>query len=137
MVLEVMDSHFFFWIEKVGVFFGQVMEESRRWNGLGEKVGLRYVIGEDDDASQVSCVQCSPDSRCMIVAYINGLLREYLLPATTAVDAKAQMNRQWRSTHTAPIKLIRFSSNSAMLATGSADFTLKVEFIANLTRSLW
>uniref|UniRef100_F1KV63 Transducin beta-like protein 3 n=1 Tax=Ascaris suum TaxID=6253 RepID=F1KV63_ASCSU len=86
----------------------------------------RYVIGEDDDASHVSCVQCSPDSHSMIVAYTNGLLREYILPAKTAIDAKAQMNRQWRSTHTAPIKLIRFSSNATMLATGSADFTLKV-----------
>ncbi|VDM50138.1 unnamed protein product [Toxocara canis] len=87
----------------------------------------RYVIGEMDDAGHVTCAQCTPsDAHSMIVAYANGLLREYVLPRMTATEIKAEMKRQWKSTHTAPIKIIKFSPNAALLATGSADFTVKV-----------
>ncbi|VDK18482.1 unnamed protein product [Anisakis simplex] len=96
-----------------------------------EDASTRYIIGDPDESSHVTCAQRVPNSNRLIVAYSNGLLVEYALPILSAVvpegtELKPTLMRQWKSTHTAPIKIMKFSPDSEMLATGSADFAVKV-----------
>ncbi|VDK49773.1 unnamed protein product, partial [Gongylonema pulchrum] len=82
-----------------------------------------YTIGsEDEDGLRVSAFVLSQDDEAsIVVAYTNGLLRNYRLPVSPSTSP--DILRQWKSTHKAPVLVMRFEN--CLLATGSADFYVK------------
>lgn len=64
------------------------------------------------------------------MAYTNGLLQNYRLPSLKngSEAASPEIIRQWKSTHVAPVLVMKFSEEDTLLATGSADFNVKVLF---------
>ncbi|EFO22860.2 hypothetical protein LOAG_05625 [Loa loa] len=87
-----------------------------------------YKIGDEEDLLRVSTFLLNEDCNSIIVAYTNGLLRNYrLFPQENGSEVvNPVIVRQWKSTHTAPVLVIRFSRGDTLLATGSADFVVKV-----------
>ena len=91
-----------------------------------------FTLGSSDDNSSVSCVRLAPSDRTIVIAYSNGLLRLYAMPKQDTDDdadktpQSATMERQWKSTHFAPIMVMEFGDDGNLLATGSADFCIKV-----------
>lgn len=76
---------------------------------------------------RISTFLLSQDCGFLVVAYTNGLLRNYRLPSSQiGSDTSPVIVRQWKSTHTAPVLIMKFSESGALLGTGSADFTVKV-----------
>lgn len=87
-----------------------------------------YKIGNEQDSLRISTFLLNEDCSSIIVAYTNGLLRNYRLPSLQngSEVGSLEIVRQWKSTHTAPVLVMRFSEGDTLLATGSADFTVKV-----------
>uniref|UniRef100_A0A915Q5K6 U3 small nucleolar RNA-associated protein 13 C-terminal domain-containing protein n=1 Tax=Setaria digitata TaxID=48799 RepID=A0A915Q5K6_9BILA len=89
---------------------------------------LSYTIGTEEDPLRVSTFLLNEDCRFMVVAYTNGLLRNYRLPSleNRLEIMSPEIVRQWKSTHTAPILHMKFSEGDILLASGSADFVVKI-----------
>ncbi|MFH4975908.1 hypothetical protein AB6A40_002617 [Gnathostoma spinigerum] len=88
-----------------------------------------HVIGNEDENLRITCAALSNTDGSIIVSYSNGLIRQYVLP--TSQSGTAEIKRQWKSTHSAPIGVMRFTSDSSLLATGSADFSIKIWSLNN------
>lgn len=87
-----------------------------------------YKIGNEEDQLRISTFLSSEDYTSIVVAYTNGLLRSYRLPSLEIGSEiiNPEIVRQWKSTHTAPVLVMKFSKGDTLLATGSADFIVKV-----------
>ncbi|VDM93122.1 unnamed protein product, partial [Litomosoides sigmodontis] len=87
-----------------------------------------YKIGNEDDQLKISTFLLSEDCTFIVVAYTNGLLRSYRLPSlhSSSEGVNAEIVRQWKSTHVAPILVMKFARGDTLLATGSADFVVKI-----------
>ncbi|VDN08035.1 unnamed protein product [Thelazia callipaeda] len=87
-----------------------------------------YKIGDEDDPLRASTFLLNEKCGSIIVAYTNGLLRIYRIPLSKIVfeETNLEILRQWKSTHTAPVLIMKFSEDNTLLATGSADFSVKI-----------
>ncbi|KAM3718536.1 Transducin beta-like protein [Dirofilaria immitis] len=88
-----------------------------------------YKIGSEEDPLKISTFLLNKDCNSAVVAYTNGLLRNYrLLPSLEngSEVVNPEIIRQWKSTHAAPVLVMKFSKDDILLATGSADFVVKV-----------
>uniref|UniRef100_A0A914DIJ3 U3 small nucleolar RNA-associated protein 13 C-terminal domain-containing protein n=1 Tax=Acrobeloides nanus TaxID=290746 RepID=A0A914DIJ3_9BILA len=82
---------------------------------------LKYTIGEAEDESRATSFAISHDDSQFVVTYANDLIKKYSL-----ANNEATLDRQFRGTHNAPVLITRFSPDSSRLATGSADFSVKM-----------
>lgn len=91
-------------------------------------VNCSYKIGNEEDLLRISTFLLNGNCNSIVVAYTNGLLRNYRLPLLEngSEVVNPEIIRQWKSTHSAPVLVMKFSRGDALLATGSADFVVKV-----------
>ncbi|VDN93960.1 unnamed protein product [Brugia pahangi] len=87
-----------------------------------------YKIGNEEDLLRISTFLLNGNCNSIVVAYTNGLLRNYRLPLLEngSEVVNPEIIRQWKSTHSAPVLVMKFSRGDALLATGSADFVVKI-----------
>ncbi|KAI6183587.1 hypothetical protein M3Y97_00504600 [Aphelenchoides bicaudatus] len=79
-----------------------------------------YSVGDSEDSARVTCFTLQSDCSHIVVAYNNGIIKQYRLH-----DESATMLCQFRSTHTGPILVCKLSPDGQQLFTGSADYTVK------------
>ena len=89
-----------------------------------------YLIGDPDDQVDITCAILLEEEHCfMTIAYTNGLICRYTLRSSSAgMKGNVELNRRWKSTHSAPVLVMKYSCNGQLLATGSADFNVKAGF---------
>lgn len=87
---------------------------------------FRLIIGDINEDLRITCTLLNKNDSSMIIAYSNSLLRQYSLSFDKDSNLSAEIKRQWKSTHTLPILVMKNSPNDIYLATGSADFAVKV-----------
>ena len=80
-------------------------------------------IGQDDTSSEVASFALFND--LIVVAYRNQLLRQFNWVTGACL-------RTWKSVHKSAIICMTFDSNGSLLATGGADFTVKIWDIQHL-----
>ena len=80
-------------------------------------------IGEDDTSSEVASFALFND--LIVVAYRNQLLRQFNWTTGTCL-------RTWKSVHKSAITCMKFEPNGLLLATGGADFTVKIWDVEHL-----
>lgn len=85
-----------------------------------------FSIGDPDDSARVTCFTLSVDSSQLVVAYTNGIVKQFQLHGDSAT-----IMCQFRSTHSGPILVCRLSTDDRQLFTGSADCTVKVWSISD------
>ncbi|CAG9532779.1 unnamed protein product [Cercopithifilaria johnstoni] len=87
-----------------------------------------YKIGNEEDQLRISTFSLNEDYSSIVVAYTNGLLRSYRLPLLENGSAvvNPEIVRQWKSTHAAPVLVMKNFGGDTLLATGSADFVVKI-----------
>ncbi|CAI4232177.1 unnamed protein product [Auanema sp. JU1783] len=83
-----------------------------------------YTIGDPEDVVRITCICLDDDRQRLVVAYNNFMVREYTLPQSPG--DKPEVARMWKSNHEAIITRMRFNSDYTLLATGSADYNVKV-----------
>uniref|UniRef100_A0A8R1YA34 WD_REPEATS_REGION domain-containing protein n=1 Tax=Onchocerca volvulus TaxID=6282 RepID=A0A8R1YA34_ONCVO len=89
---------------------------------------LSYKIGSEEESLRISTFLLNENCSSVVVAYTNGLLRNYRLPSLESGSevVNPEIIRQWKSTNAGPILVMKFSKDDILLATGSADFVVKV-----------
>ncbi|VDM69960.1 unnamed protein product [Strongylus vulgaris] len=80
-----------------------------------------YTIGEAEESLRITSICLDHNRSRLLVAYTNYVIREFALGESCATVA-----RMWKTMHTAPILSMKFNKDGSMLATGSADHTVKV-----------
>ncbi|CAF0814946.1 unnamed protein product [Adineta ricciae] len=80
-------------------------------------------IGQDDTSSEVASFALFND--LIVVAYRNQLLRQFNWTIGTCL-------RTWKSVHKSAIVCMTFDPNGTLLATGGADFTVKIWDVEHL-----
>uniref|UniRef100_A0A914XEE8 U3 small nucleolar RNA-associated protein 13 C-terminal domain-containing protein n=1 Tax=Plectus sambesii TaxID=2011161 RepID=A0A914XEE8_9BILA len=92
-----------------------------------------FTLGSSEDSSSVTSVRLAPTDRFIVVAYSNLLIKQYTIAQKPEPDEEVLPNaeavtleRQWKSQHRAPIMVMEFCDDASLLATGSADFSIKV-----------
>ncbi|KAK6058745.1 WD domain, G-beta repeat protein [Cooperia oncophora] len=80
-----------------------------------------YTIGDPDESLRITCICLDKSRSRLIVAYNNQVIREF-----TVSDETPALARTWKTMHTAPILCMKMNSDGTLLATGSADHTVKV-----------
>ncbi|CAF1358144.1 unnamed protein product [Rotaria sordida] len=80
-------------------------------------------IGQDDTSSEVVSFALFND--LIVIAYRNQLLRQFNWTTGTCL-------RTWKSVHKNTIICMTFNSNGSLLATGGADFTVKIWDVEHL-----
>jgi WD40 repeat protein len=80
-------------------------------------------IGQDDTSSEVASFTLLND--LIVVAYRNQLLRQFNWTTGTCL-------RTWKSVHKSTIICMTFDPNGLLLATGGADFTVKIWDVEHL-----
>ncbi|CAF4129104.1 unnamed protein product, partial [Rotaria sp. Silwood2] len=80
-------------------------------------------IGQDDTSSEVVSFALFND--LIVIAYRNQLLRQFNWTTGTCL-------RTWKSVHKNTIICMTFDSNGSLLATGGADFTVKIWDVEHL-----
>lgn len=80
-------------------------------------------IGQDDTSSEVASFTLFND--LIVVAYRNQLLRQFNWTTGTCL-------RTWKSVHKSAIICMTFDPNGLFLATGGADFTVKIWDVEHL-----
>ena len=78
---------------------------------------LVRAIGDDDTSSEVASFAVHKD--LVVIAYRNQLLRQFNWTTGTCL-------RTWKSVHKSAIICMTFDPNGSLLATGGADFTVKI-----------
>ncbi|MCP9264064.1 hypothetical protein DINM_006986 [Dirofilaria immitis] len=92
-----------------------IVDNLQDWKRGGSVKNINFLLNKDCNSA--------------VVAYTNGLLRNYrLLPSLEngSEVVNPEIIRQWKSTHAAPVLVMKFSKDDILLATGSADFVVKV-----------
>jgi U3 small nucleolar RNA-associated protein 13 len=74
-------------------------------------------IGQDDTSSEIDSFVLHDEF--VVIAYRNQLLRHFNWTTGTCV-------RTWKSVHKSAITCMRYAPNGSLLATGGADFTVKI-----------
>ncbi|VDD92647.1 unnamed protein product [Enterobius vermicularis] len=92
-----------------------------------------YDIGNADDNSQITCaVLLEEPSFSITLAYANGLICRYTLHSTDSVKkCSTELNRRWKSVHSAPVTVMKYCNDATLLATGAPDFLVKVWNVDN------
>ncbi|KHJ96550.1 Utp13 specific WD40 associated domain protein [Oesophagostomum dentatum] len=79
------------------------------------------TIGDPEETLRITCICLDKNRSRLLVAYTNYVVREYSLGENIG-----EVARSWKTMHTAPILSMKFSHDGSMLATGSADHTVKI-----------
>ncbi|EYC44227.1 hypothetical protein Y032_0468g2015 [Ancylostoma ceylanicum] len=80
-----------------------------------------YTIGDPEETLRITCICLDKNRSRLLVAYTNYVIREFTLGESTVSVA-----RTWKTMHTAPILTMKFNQDGSMLATGSADHSVKI-----------
>jgi WD40 repeat protein len=80
-------------------------------------------IGQDDTSSEVASFALFND--LIVISYRNQLLRQFNWTTGTCL-------RTWKSVHKSAITCMTFDPNGLLLATGGADFTVKIWDVEHL-----
>ncbi|CAF2157169.1 unnamed protein product [Rotaria magnacalcarata] len=80
-------------------------------------------IGEDDTSSEIASFALFND--LIVIAYRNQLLRQFDWKTSTCL-------RTWKSVHKNTITCMTFNPSGSLLATGGADFTVKIWDVEHL-----
>ncbi|VDK80036.1 unnamed protein product [Cylicostephanus goldi] len=79
-----------------------------------------HTIGDPEESLRITCICLDKNRSRLLVAYTNYVIREFSLDGSNAVA------RMWKTMHTAPILSMKFNQDGTLLATGSADHSVKV-----------
>ncbi|KAK6031010.1 WD domain, G-beta repeat protein, partial [Ostertagia ostertagi] len=80
-----------------------------------------FTIGDPDESLRITCICLDKTRSRLIVAYNNQIIREF-----TISDETPTLARTWKAMHTAPILCMKMNADGSLLATGSADHSVKV-----------
>ena len=80
-------------------------------------------IGEDDTSSEIASFAMNKD--LVVISYRNQLLRQFNWTTGTCL-------RTWKSVHKSAITCMAFDPSGSLLATGGADFTVKIWDVEHL-----
>lgn len=80
-------------------------------------------VGQDDTSSEIACFALHND--LIVIAYRNQLLRQFNWTTGACL-------RTWKSVHKSAIVCMTFDPNGTLLATGGADFTVKIWDVEHL-----
>ncbi|KAK6736881.1 hypothetical protein RB195_019524 [Necator americanus] len=80
-----------------------------------------YTIGDTEESLRITSICLDKNGSRLFVAYTNYTVREFTLG-----ESSSNVARTWKTMHTAPILSMKFSIDGSLLATGSADHTVKI-----------
>ncbi|XP_013390032.1 transducin beta-like protein 3 isoform X3 [Lingula anatina] len=80
---------------------------------------IHSTIGQNEEEEEITSFILSPDDQTLIVAGRNLQLRQWEWKEN-------KIERTWKAVHNAPVTCMAFDSTSTLVATGSADSTIKI-----------